>query len=82
MLNKYFHHLGKKIIFKCVKWLMIVVIACITWIGFIGEQVKSTGLRLYKQGQLLYIETAKPPLPTAKKDSVLNKYIEKNKHYE
>ena len=82
MLSKYFHHLGRKAVSKCIKWLMITGIACITWIGFIGEQVKSTGHRLYEQGQLLYMENTKQPFPSAKKDSVLDKYIEKNKRYE
>ena len=82
MLSKYFHHLGKKAVSKCIKWLMITGIACIIWIGYIGEQVKSTGHRLYEQGQLLYMENTKQPFPSAMKDSVLDKYIEKNKRYE
>ncbi|MDR0185303.1 hypothetical protein FIN92_01640 [Prevotella brunnea] len=61
---------------------MITGIACITWIGFIGEQAKSPGHRLYEQGQQLYMENTKQPLPSAKKDSVFDKYIEKNKRYE
>lgn len=82
MLKEFFQKLGRNAISKCSKWLLIAVIACITWIGFIDEQVKSTGQRLYEQGQQLYKETESPSLPPAKKDSVLNKYIEKNKHYE
>lgn len=50
---------------------MITGIACITWIGFIGEQVKSTGHRLYEQGKQLYMENTKQSLSPAKKDSVL-----------
>ncbi len=82
MLSKFFIILAKKAVPKCIKWLIITVIACITWIGFIGDQVKSTGHRLYEQGQQLYMESTKQPLSPAKTDSVLGKHIEKNKRYE
>lgn len=72
MLSKFFHHIGRKAASKCAKWLIIAVIALITWIGFIGEQLKSTGKRLYKDGQQLYMEAICPSLPPAKKDSVLD----------
>lgn len=82
MPGRYFHNLGRKAVSKCAEWLMITVIAGITWTGFIGGQVKPAAHRLYEQGRLLYMENTKQPLPPAKKDSVPDKYIEKNKRYE
>ena len=84
MLGRYFHQFGKKVASKCVKWFLIVVVAYITWISFIGEQLKSTGQRLYNQGQQLYMEAKRSPLPPATKDSdsILIKHTERSKHYE
>lgn len=66
----------------CLKWLVIIIIASITWIAFIGEQAKLTGLQLYEQGLQLYMENSQKPLPPVQKNCTLEKYIEQNKCYE
>lgn len=69
MFGKHLHYLGKKLVSKCSKWLLIAVIAYIIWIGFISEQLKSTGKRLYKQGEQFYKEIKETPSSVIPKDS-------------
>lgn len=53
------HNLGKKILYKIVKYLIVCVIGYITWTVVVGKQNGSHGEQLYHQGKEIYDEQKK-----------------------
>jgi hypothetical protein len=57
MLDNYFHNLGWKLIGKAARWILVAVIALITWLTVISPSTHRRGRKLYEQGKQLYEET-------------------------
>jgi hypothetical protein len=57
VLDRYFRLLGKKVVSRLLKWLLMAVIGYLTWVSIIGTQQKTRGKHLLEQGQQLYNES-------------------------
>lgn len=57
VLDNYFHNLGRKVIGKAARWILVAVIALITWLTVISPSTHDRGSKLYEQGKQLYEET-------------------------
>lgn len=65
MLDNYFHNLGRKVIGKVVRWILVAIIALITWLTVINPSTHHRGRKLYEQGKQLYEDTKEPPHSTS-----------------
>ena len=57
MLGNYFRNLGRQVIEKAAKWILVATIALITWLTVISPSTHHRGRKLYEQGKQLYEET-------------------------
>lgn len=56
MIKSYLRNLGGKIIYRLVKYIVILLIAIITWEGFIKDKSESRGKKLYHESKQFYKE--------------------------
>lgn len=65
MLGNYFHNLGRMVMGKTMKWILVATIALITWLTVISPSTHHRGKKLYEQGKQLYEETKEPSPSTS-----------------
>lgn len=56
MIKNYFQKYGTKIVSKMAKYILVLLIAGVTWVVAISPSMYKRGEQLYEQGKLFYNE--------------------------
>lgn len=60
MIKNYFQKYGTKIVLKMAKYILVLLIASVTWVVAISPSMYKRGEQLYEQGKLFYNEEKAP----------------------
>ena len=83
MNKNYFQKYGTKIVSKMTKYILVLLIAGVTWVVAISPSMYKRGEQLYEQGKKFYNEERNPSSATMfyqkNSDSYVINIIEKEK---
>ena len=85
MIKNYFQKYGTKIVSKMAKYILVLLVASVTWVVAISPSMYKRGEQLYEQGKLFYNEEKAPSPSTMfyqeNSDSSIINIIEKEEKW-